>query len=236
MHLGVMRPRVVLLLTVAALLASMSAPATAVTSSDQPDPVPPSQVVTVRVSSTSSTQGVVETWRWSAKRDRFVRVHGPVRAFVGSAGVGAASEYISRTPAGIHTLTETFGRLADPGARLPYRQVNRSSWWVSDVKSRHYNTYRECAVGQWCGFAQSRSENLGAIPVYTYAIVMDYNRAPVVPGAGSAFFLHETDGKPTQGCVAIERRPLRQILRWLKPEAAPVISVGVGRAAYAPLR
>jgi L,D-peptidoglycan transpeptidase YkuD (ErfK/YbiS/YcfS/YnhG family) len=224
------------LIVAALVLAIMTAPAHAVTSSEESDTPAPHQVVTVRVASATSTQGVVETWRWSTKRERFIRVHGPVRAFVGSAGVGEASEYVSRTPAGVHTLTEAFGRLADPGARLPYRQVTRSSWWVSDVDSAHYNTYRECAVGQWCGFAQSRSENLGAIPVYTYAIVMDYNRAPVVRGAGSAFFLHETDGKPTQGCVAIERRPLRQILRWLKPEAAPVISVGVGRTAYAPIR
>lgn len=234
-----------LLLTVAVLLlAGATAPAHAVTSAkpsivtatiEAPDVSTPRQVVTVRVSSANSTQGVVETWRWSTKRERFIRVHGPVRAFVGSDGVGAASEYLSRTPAGVHTLTETFGRFADPGARLPYRQVDRSSWWVSDVASPHYNTYRECAVGQWCGFAKSRSENLGAIPVYTYAIVMDYNRAPVVPGAGSAFFLHETDGKPTQGCIAIERRALKQIVRWLRPAKSPVISVGVGRAAYAPI-
>jgi L,D-peptidoglycan transpeptidase YkuD (ErfK/YbiS/YcfS/YnhG family) len=174
--------------------------------------------------------------RWSAKQDRYVRVGKPIRAYAGSAGVGAASEYISRTPAGVFTLTEAFGRLTDPGSRLPYRQVDRSSWWVSDVDSRHYNTYRECTAGTWCGFQQSRSEQLGAIAPYTYSIVIDYNRDPVIPGAGSAFFLHESEGKPTQGCVSIPRDRLRAILRWMNPTARPVISIGVGRSATNVLR
>ena len=44
-------------------------------------------------------------------------------------------------------------------------------------------------------------------PYYDYAVVIDYNtrNAPggVRPGAGSAFFLHVTDGAPTAGCVAV---------------------------------
>jgi L,D-peptidoglycan transpeptidase YkuD (ErfK/YbiS/YcfS/YnhG family) len=191
------------------------------------------QVVTVAVQSAASTSGVLKKWRWSDKKNGYVRVGKPIRSYVGEDGVGQASEYVSRTPAGVFTLTESFGRLSDPGTRLPYRQVDHSSWWVSDVTSPHYNTYRECSPGAWCGFRQSRSEQLGAISLYSHSLVIDYNRDPVIPGAGSAFFLHETEGKPTQGCVSIRRDQLSAVLRWLDPKKKPVISIGTGRDAYA---
>lgn len=194
------------------------------------------QVVTVRVDSATATFGRLETWRWSAKKESYVRVHKPVRAHVGSAGVGEASEYVSRTPAGMFTLTETFGRQSNIGIRLPYQRVGYSSWWVSDVSSRFYNTYRTCNPGSSCGFDQSRSEQLGAISLYQYAAVIDYNRDPIRSRAGSAFFLHVSAGEPTQGCVSIREAKLKRVLRWLSPHAVPVISIGVGNEAYRPIR
>lgn len=191
------------------------------------------KVVTVAVKSASSTYGVLKKWRWSSTRNKYIRVGKPIRAYVGEDGVGQASEYVSRTPAGVFSLTETFGWKSDPGTRLPYRQVGYSSWWVSDVSSPHYNTYRECSPGAWCGFSQARSEQLGAISLYSHAVVIDYNRDPIVPGAGSAFFLHVSAGKPTQGCISIREGKLVTLLKWLGPKAQPVISIGVGRSAYA---
>ena len=111
-----------------------------------------------------------------------------------------------------------------------------SSWWVSDVSSRYYNTYQECAPGGQCGFNQSASEQLGAISLYRYAVVMDYNRNPVKSGAGSAFFLHVSAGKATEGCVAIREGKLTRLMRWLTPAKDPVISIGVGASAYQPIR
>lgn len=193
------------------------------------------QVVTVAVKSASSTYGVLKKWRWSSSKNKYVRVGKAIRAYVGVDGVGQASEYVSRTPAGVFSLTESFGWKSDPSTRLPYRKVSNSSWWVSDVSSPYYNTYRECSPGAWCGFSQARSEQLGAISLYSHAVVIDYNREPIVPGAGSAFFLHVSEGKPTQGCVSINETQLVKLLRWLEPKKKPVISVGVGRNAYAPV-
>lgn len=193
------------------------------------------QVVTVRVEDRWSTQGILEAWKWSGRKGGYVRMLGPVTAYVGSEGVGQASEWSSTTPAGVYTLTEAFGRLEDPGTQLRYRKVGRSTWWVSDVDSPKYNTMQRCDPGDWCGFDQGSSEQLGAISVYSYAIVIDYNRDPPVPGKGSAFFIHETDWSPTQGCISIERSKLVSLLRWLKPGSSPVVSIGVGSRAYAPL-
>ena len=62
-------------------------------------------------------------------------------------------------------------------------------------------------------------------------MVIDYNtrNAPggVHQGAGSAFFLHVTDGEPTAGCVAIPQADLVSIMTWLTPAAHPRILIGV---------
>jgi L,D-peptidoglycan transpeptidase YkuD (ErfK/YbiS/YcfS/YnhG family) len=191
------------------------------------------QVITVSVPSRGSTVGTLEAWKVRPDGS-FRRVLGPVTAYVGTDGVGKAFEYRSRTPRGVFGVTETFGRSRNPGAHLPYRQVGPYDWWVSDVGSSAYNTLQTCAPGT-CSFSTGASEHLSTISLYDYAIVIDYNRDPVVAGAGSAFFLHVSAGEPTQGCVSVSRNTMRKLLRWLRPSRDPVISIGVGDKAYAPL-
>lgn len=210
------------ILTVTALPVAHAAP-----SSD------PRQVITISVASSAATTGVLEAWE--ARGGSFARVRGPITVYVGRDGVGRASERRSRTPRGVFTLTEAFGRAQDPGARLPYTRVGMSHWWVSDVRSPSYNRMRVCAPGASCGFRQAKSEQLGSIEAYAYSIVIDYNRDPVVAGAGSGFFLHVTEGKPTAGCVSMPRADMRWLVRWLDPADDPVISINIGDAAYAVL-
>jgi L,D-peptidoglycan transpeptidase YkuD (ErfK/YbiS/YcfS/YnhG family) len=184
------------------------------------------QVVTVVAASSRSTTATLTAWQkgpsgWTA-------VIGPVTAHLGAAGVGRAGETTSRTPAGTFPLTEAFGRLADPGTALPYRVVNGDDWWVSDPASPLYNTFTECARAS-CPFDTADGERLlDAGASYDHAVVIDYNRRPVTPGAGSAFFLHVTNGAATAGCVAVPAATLVAILRWLAPSARPLISIGVG--------
>jgi L,D-peptidoglycan transpeptidase YkuD (ErfK/YbiS/YcfS/YnhG family) len=154
-------------------------------------------------------------------------VLGPVTARIGSAGVGQASESSPRTPAGTLPLTEAFGRSGNPGTGLPYRVVDGDDWWVSDVNNARYNRSAECAPDA-CDFDVRTSENLYAAgSVYDLAAVIDYNTGGT-PGAGSAFFLHVSNGAPTAGCVAIDAGSLGALLRWLSPGARPVIAIGVG--------
>jgi L,D-peptidoglycan transpeptidase YkuD (ErfK/YbiS/YcfS/YnhG family) len=189
------------------------------------DPGASTQVVTVVAPSSRSTTATLTAWElrpggWSA-------VLGPIRARVGAAGVGQASESTTRTPAGTFTLTEAFGRAGDPGTALPYRLVDGDDWWVSDVVSPLYNRHAQCAPST-CPFDEAVSENLAAAGrVYDQAVVIDYNRRGT-PGAGSGFFLHIADGAPTAGCVAIDAGSLVTLMRWLDPGARPLISIGVG--------
>jgi L,D-peptidoglycan transpeptidase YkuD (ErfK/YbiS/YcfS/YnhG family) len=184
------------------------------------------QVVTVVAPSAGSTRATLTAWQLGP--GGWTVAAGPVAARVGAQGVGGASETTSRTPAGTFTLTEGFGRRADPGTRLPYRVIDSLDWWVSDVRSGLYNQHARCAPRR-CGFDESAGENLASEGwVYDHALVIDYNRRPAVPGAGSAFFLHVTNGAPTAGCVAIDDASLTAIMRWLDPAARPLIAIGVG--------
>jgi L,D-peptidoglycan transpeptidase YkuD (ErfK/YbiS/YcfS/YnhG family) len=61
---------------------------------------------------------------------------------------------------------------------------------------------------------------------YEHAVVIDYNRFPVVPNRGDAIFLHVWNENATSGCVAIDRDRLVEIMRWLDPAKAPRIAIG----------
>jgi L,D-peptidoglycan transpeptidase YkuD (ErfK/YbiS/YcfS/YnhG family) len=183
-------------------------------------------VVTVVARSSRATSATLTAWQKGA--DGWTAVIGPVTARIGAAGVGVASERTSRTPAGVFSLTEAFGRLADPGTALPYRVVDADAWWVSDAASPLYNRFAECARAA-CPFDTAAGEHLlDAGASYDHAVVIDYNRWPAVPGRGSAFFLHVTDGAATAGCVAVPEATLVQVMRWLQPAAHPRIAIGVG--------
>lgn len=183
------------------------------------------QVITVVAASSNSTTGSLTAW------DRTTggwMPRGPaVRAYLGDQGITThPSETRSATPAGSFKLTQAFGRADDPGTALPYFRTDSSDWWVTDVRSRYYNSHYKCSAS--CPFDASLGENLyRAGFLYTYAVVIDYNRQPVTPGAGSAFFLHVTEYKPTTGCVSIPRASLVSIMRWLSPSAHPRIIMGV---------
>lgn len=191
----------------------------------------PGQVVTVQAASSNSKLAVLRTWQLQSD-GHYVRVSGPFVAFVGVHGVGPTREGGQRTPEGVFTLTQAFGNEPNNGTRLPYFRAGPDDWWDEDPYSARYN--RHVISRDSPGV---NSENLyysGA--VYAHAVVINYNVNPVVKGAGSGFFLHVSDGVPTQGCVAIAANQLNVVMRWLRPSMDPVISIGVGAQALALVR
>jgi L,D-peptidoglycan transpeptidase YkuD (ErfK/YbiS/YcfS/YnhG family) len=63
--------------------------------------------------------------------------------------------------------------------------------------------------------------------VYDLVVVIGYNMAPVVRGAGSAIFLHvaRPDFSPTAGCIAIEKSTLVSLLPLLGPASMMTIRI-----------
>jgi L,D-peptidoglycan transpeptidase YkuD (ErfK/YbiS/YcfS/YnhG family) len=55
--------------------------------------------------------------------------------------------------------------------------------------------------------------------------VIDFNTPSAGP-SGSAIFLHDNIGHPTQGCVSLPLGDLNQVLTWLDPSLHPVIVMG----------
>src|SRR3546814_7129542 len=61
--------------------------------------------------------------------------------------------------------------------------------------------------------------------LYDVVVVLGHNDDPVVPGAGSAVFLHlaRSDYGATEGCVALALRDLLEVLRTARPGSAVAV-------------
>lgn len=146
-----------------------------------------------------------------------------VAARLGQNGMKYASEVYEMdkcTPTGIYTVTEAFGINGNPGSGVPYRELDGSEYWVDDVDSEYYNTMQFGEPnGRWA--SAEKLTDFGGY--YNYALVIDYNRWPVIAGKSSAIFLHCDMGIYTYGCVAIPQNNLVNLLTWLNPSNNPVI-------------
>ncbi|MEH3157165.1 MAG: L,D-transpeptidase family protein [Gordonia paraffinivorans] len=178
------------------------------------------QMVTVTVNSRSDTTGILTAF--DKVDGSWKPVIGPVKAFVGSQGIGAPRDDVPRTPEGTFAFDQAFGRQANPGTKLPYFQADKQDWWDENPNSPTYNTHvRQVAS------PGGDSENLyDSGPVYDYAVNIAHNPQRR-PGYASGIFLHVTDGSPTQGCVAVDKATMVRILQWLDPGRDPVIRIGL---------
>ncbi|MGG7214257.1 L,D-transpeptidase family protein [Clostridium nigeriense] len=178
-----------------------------------------SQIVTVV--SKGGSYGELVFWE-KDDSDNWILVD-KVSARLGQNGMKVASKVYEMdkcTPTGIYSLTEAFGINDNPGSGIRYRQLNGTEYWVDDEGSEFYNTMQ---FGEPNGRWLSAERLIDFQGYYNYAIVIDYNRWPVVPGKSSAIFLHCDTGSYTYGCVAIPQQNLINLLTRLDPEKDPVI-------------
>jgi L,D-peptidoglycan transpeptidase YkuD (ErfK/YbiS/YcfS/YnhG family) len=102
---------------------------------------------------------------------------------------------------------------------LPWRWIDPADGWSDDPADPSYNRpvrhpHRFSAEKLW------RDDS-----AYDVIVVLGYNDAVPRPGAGSAIFLHCTDSdRPTEGCVAIARDALIDLLPRLGSDGAIVIA------------
>lgn len=175
----------------------------------------------VSVVSTGGSNATMEIFQHTGTGWQSLRSNIPTH--VGSAGMAPqAKSGVPATPMGVYSLDSAFGTAPNPGTGLPYTQVSGANyWWSGDDHSPTFNSMQVCQKAQ-CPFNTGDSENL-QIPQYKHAVVMGVNKNKA-PGGGAAFFFHTTDGKPTEGCVAVDDAQLVSIMKWLRPGAVIAIT------------
>jgi L,D-peptidoglycan transpeptidase YkuD (ErfK/YbiS/YcfS/YnhG family) len=98
--------------------------------------------------------------------------------------------------------------MAPPHSGLLVRALSLRDAWVDDPADHNYN--RLVSLPYPAHTEQMWLEDA----VYDLLVVIGYNMDPVVPGVGSAIFLHiaRPDFSPTAGCIAVEREVLVRLM------------------------
>ena len=185
------------------------------------------QLIVVETPSRAATVGPLRLWQRDGRCWR--PVTGAWSAYVGRNGVSPNHrEGDGTTPAGVFALESTvYGSRPDPGVRYRYHRIVCGDWWDEDPSSASYNRFVHLPCGVRPPF-RAESEGLWKSTVaYRHLIPIRYNADPVVPGRGSAIFLHVQTGNPTNGCVSLPESRLVRVLRWLRPAAQPKIAIRV---------
>jgi L,D-peptidoglycan transpeptidase YkuD (ErfK/YbiS/YcfS/YnhG family) len=141
----------------------------------------------------------------------------PMACAIGRGGVRSDKrEGDGATPCGSFPLRHVFYR-PDRGPRpktaLPVKALAESDGWCDAPEDPAYNTQVRLPYA-------GRSEQLWREDgLYDLIVVIGYNDDPVVPGAGSAIFMHVAAPglAPTEGCVALDKPELMRLLASLGP-------------------
>jgi L,D-peptidoglycan transpeptidase YkuD (ErfK/YbiS/YcfS/YnhG family) len=116
------------------------------------------------------------------------------------------------TPLGVFSLRKCWyraDRVAAPETGLPLRAIKENDGWSDDPKASDYN--RHVALP----YTFSHEKLWRDEHVYDLIVPLGYNDDPVVPGKGSAIFMHvaHNDYRPTEGCVALALPDLLEVLK-----------------------
>lgn len=148
---------------------------------------------------------------------------GPKRAAIGPSGIAVkGGEGDGITPRGRFPVREIFyraDRIPAPRTHLPLHKIEQDDGWCDAPDDPNYNRlvklpYPASAETMW------REDHL-----YDLVAVLGYNDDPVLPGKGSAIFMHlaKPDYSPTQGCVAMAYDDLLKAIEQLRPGDQVVI-------------
>jgi L,D-peptidoglycan transpeptidase YkuD (ErfK/YbiS/YcfS/YnhG family) len=186
---------------------------------------PARQLVTVEAASPRATVAVVRLWQREGRCWR--ESAGPWPAHVGRNGLSAHHrEGDGTTPTGVFGFGPVvYGLAPDPGVRFAYHHLVCGDWWDEDPASPSYNTFRHIPCGARPPFGGDSEPLWTGTRAYQRFAVIRYNADPTVPGRGSAIFVHDDTGGPTNGCVSLLPSDLASLLRWLDPARTPEIAI-----------
>ncbi len=127
------------------------------------------------------------------------------------------------TPIGSWPLREVFYRPdrfdAPPATALPIRPLSQDDGWCDAPDDPNYNRPVRLPYG-------ASTESLWRDDtVYDVIVVLGHNDDPVVPYGGSAIFFHlmAPDRRPTEGCVAVTRDAMLQVLTMVDADSTLIV-------------
>lgn len=147
-----------------------------------------------------------------------------IKCALGRAGVSAKKrEGDGASPAGSFLMRRLLyrpDREGPPLTKLPARAIALEDGWCDDPADAAYNRpvtlpYKARAERLW------REDRL-----YDLVVPLGYNDDPALPGKGSAIFLHLARGDyaPTEGCIALKRADLLDVLEGASAQSRVVIA------------
>lgn len=171
----------------------------------------------------TGSEAKVSTWEF--KDRNWQPVFGSMAATVGRNGIAPLNEKREgdgRTPSGTYALGPAFGYAPALDTKLVYRQATDNDFWVDDVESSQYNQW-VTGKPNAASFEEMRRKD----DLYQIGVVIEYNTQPIVPGHGSAIFMHvwRGPGQSTSGCVALSQNDLQKVVAWLDKKHEPVILI-----------
>ena len=127
------------------------------------------------------------------------------------------------SPQGLWTMKRVFyrpDRAARPETALPVVPLRETDGWCDAADHPLYN--RPVTLP----FSASHEKLWRDDHVYDLIVELNHNSEPVIPFRGSAVFFHlaHADYRPTEGCVAIAREHMLQVLAKSNPETSIEIS------------
>ena len=126
------------------------------------------------------------------------------------------------TPAGQWRLLWLYYRAdrgTQPRTSLPARPLGPQQGWAETPEDPDYNRPIR-HPHPWSADRMARGD-----PLYDLCAVTDHNHDPVIPGAGSAIFVHlwRRPRWPTAGCIAFHRADFRWILSRWSPKSRLIV-------------
>ena len=117
------------------------------------------------------------------------------------------------TPKGRYTLGKLYyrkDRIKNIFTKLEKKIITKKIGWCHDVNSVYYN--KEIKIPSKLKHEKLHRKDHR----YDILIVINYNKNPIIAGKGSAIFLHlTTNYKQTKGCVAIIKKDLIKLLKFI---------------------
>ena len=139
-----------------------------------------------------------------------------VKCSIGKRGIGyKKKEGDLITPLGDYRIKYIFYRkdkIKGFKTKLKTVVIKKNMGWCNDSKSKNYNKLIKLPSNNSYEKLY-RKEN-----IYDIILVLNYNMSPVIKNKGSAIFIHisKKNYKKTEGCVAVKKRDLIEIVKKLQ--------------------